>query len=62
MVTYLNVRSDGVVSYDIAHNLPANSKVNCTVTVSSENCDYIYTVSFTPVAAGPSPRQTHPQP
>ena len=50
VVTYLNVRSDGVVSYDIAHNLPANSKVNCTVTVSSENCDYIYTVSFTPVA------------
>ena len=41
---------DGMVSYDIAHNAPAGSKVNCTVTVSSENCDYIYTVSFTPVA------------
>lgn len=41
---------DGMVSYDIAHNAPAGSKVNCTVTISSENCDYIYTVSFTPVA------------
>ena len=41
---------DGMVSYDIAHNAPAGSKVNCTVTISSRNCDYIYTVSFTPVA------------
>ena len=41
---------DGMVSYDIAHNAPAGSKVNCTVTISSRNCDYLYTVSFTPVA------------
>ena len=39
---------DGMVSYDIAHNAPAGSKVNCTVTISSRNCDYLYTVSFYP--------------
>ena len=39
---------DGMVSYDIAHNAPAGRKVNCTVTISSRNCDYLYTVSFYP--------------
>lgn len=53
---------DGMVSYDIAHNAPAGSKVNCTVTHLQPQLRLPLHRVLLPGRATCAPRRPHPQP